>query len=192
MGTPAPDVTTQPFEAPVAAGTHRTHLAGADFLRAFATLAVIATHAVQWPQQSAGLDHRFWRDIDQLTRFAVPAFVVLSGVVLAYTYGDRQLDGAFIRRRLQRSVLPWLVWAPLYWIFDYYVNDTNGHDPASIATWFATGGGHLYFLLIVPQLYLVFMVWPRRPDLAAGLACGALAVQTALCVWRLYATIPNG
>jgi surface polysaccharide O-acyltransferase-like enzyme len=60
---------------------------------------------------------------------------------------------------------------------------------SSVAGFLAQGGGHLWFLLLVPQFYLLFAVWPRRHRWA--IAAAAVALQTALCVIRLYVAFPG-
>ena len=50
-----------------------------------------------------------------------------------------------------------------------------------------TGGGHLWYLLLIPQLYVLFQIWPIS---SRGLVVGALAavaLQVALCSYRLLA-----
>jgi surface polysaccharide O-acyltransferase-like enzyme len=56
-----------------------------------------------------------------------------------------------------------------------------------VGGWWLAGGGHLYFLILIAQLYGVFLFWPRSVRGTAVAAAVALALQTALCVYRLYA-----
>src|SRR5689334_22735727 len=115
-GAPAPDRDTTSAQAP---GSPRpggrlatTRHVGADALRALAALAVIVVHTSHWALQDTGADRTVWYRVTLLARFCVPAFVLLGGLVLAYRYGERKLDGAFLMRRARRSVVPWLAWAP--------------------------------------------------------------------------------
>jgi surface polysaccharide O-acyltransferase-like enzyme len=55
---------------------------------------------------------------------------------------------------------------------------------------FRTGVGHLWYLLLIPQLYVVFALWPRR--FSWGLAVAAMAAQTVLCLVRIDAVVPGG
>lgn len=151
-------------------------------MRAVALLAVIAIHA-----QSHALGPAS-HAVDMLARFSVPAFVLLAGVLLAYRYTGKPLGVPFMRRRFSRTLLPWLVWAPLYIVFTIYIGEL-GSDSTSILNWLALGGGHLWFLLLIPQLYLLLLVWPRRGRWM--LAVIAMVVQTALCLMRLYVVLPG-
>jgi len=69
----------------------------------------------------------------------------------------------------------------------------SSSDTSSAATavsdWWSLGGGHLYYLILVPQLYLLMIVWPRHRRTALGLALALLAVQVGLDTFRLYAPL---
>lgn len=129
-----------------------------------------------------------FQTIDRISRFCVPAFVLLTGTVLAYRYTGRPLGTAFARRRLARTLFPWLVWVPVYMWFDIFFGSLAPRT-SSVAGFLAQGGGHLWFLLLIPQFYLLFAVWPRRHRWAV--AAAAMALQTALCVVRVYVALPG-
>ena len=167
-------------------------LAGADALRAFAVLGVIVVHTTHWARQDTGADQAVWYSTTLLARFCVPAFVVLSGLVLAHRYGAQRLGGAFLLRRARRSVLPWLVWAPLFCLFDLLLTGEVGRTWGHMGDWWSLGGGHLYYLILVPQLYLLMLVWPSRRRNAVALAVVLLGVQVALDTYRLYTPIGGG
>jgi surface polysaccharide O-acyltransferase-like enzyme len=151
-------------------------------LRAVALLGVIGIHTAAWGPAVP------FQAIDRIARFSVPAFVLLTGTVLAYRYTGRPLGAAFARRRLARTVFPWIVWVPVYICFDI-LSGALMPRISSIAAWVALGGGHLWFLLLIPQFYLLFAAWPRRHRWA--IAAAALALQTALCVARIYVVLPG-
>ncbi|HET9052133.1 MAG TPA: acyltransferase [Candidatus Dormibacteraeota bacterium] len=161
-------------------------------LRAVAVLGVLAIHAGSWPATATHEQQSVWRAVVTLARFSVPAFVVLTGIVLEYNRRLGVRTGDFLRRRAARSIVPWLAWAPLYAMFGMVVTGEIPRTPAGLASWLGYGGGHLYFLLLVPQLYLAFLVWPRglRGQAVAAVLAGSL--QTALCTWRLTGHVPDG
>ena len=150
---PAVDVRVHTGRAPL-------HLDGADALRALATLAVVVVHTCHWPFQDTGADQRLWSWVDLGSRFCVPAFVVLSGLLVGLRGAGRVRAGPWMRRRLHRTLLPFAVWAPVYCALGLWV--TGDIDGDGLAAWLLGGGGHLYFLLLVPQLYAVSLLWPRR------------------------------
>ena len=69
-------------------------LDGADALRALATVAVVVVHTSHWPLRDAGADLSTWSGIDLGSRFCVPAFVVLSGLLLGLRDGARDQPDA--------------------------------------------------------------------------------------------------
>jgi surface polysaccharide O-acyltransferase-like enzyme len=166
----------------------RLRLDGADALRALAAVAVVVVHTCHWPLQNAGADLRTWAWVDLASRFCVPAFVVLSGLLLGLRDGARERPGAFLRRRLRRTLLPFLVWAPVYCAAGLWL--TGDIAGGAVGGWLLGGAGHLYFLLLVPQLYLAYLVWPRRLETTLWLAAGALALQLALGALRLAGPMP--
>jgi hypothetical protein len=166
-------------------------LEGADALRALATIAVVVVHTCHWPLQDSGADLRAWSRVDLGSRFCVPAFVVLSGLLLGLRDGTRDQPGSFLRRRLRRTLLPFLAWAPLYCAAGLWVTgDLDDGSGSGMLGWWLGGAGHLYFLLLVPQLYALFLLWPRRLRPTLWLGAGALAVQLALQTLRLAGPMP--
>lgn len=165
----------------------RSRFPGLDAVRVLALVCVVVIHADHWPLQDTGVDRAVWSGIDLLARVAVPLFVILSGFLM--TYG-RQAEGdrrTFITRRLGRSVVPWLAWTPVYVLVGLFLTGEIPRHWAAVGSWLTLGAGHLWFLLLIPQLYALFLVWPRSGRGLVMAAVGAMAVQTGLCVYRLYA-----
>ncbi|MGI8847352.1 MAG: acyltransferase [Candidatus Dormibacteria bacterium] len=168
-----------------------SRLLGADAVRAVAALGVVAIHGVHWPPTGRLVgntwaliqpDASFWDGADRVSRFAVPAFVVISGALLQHGYAVKPRGSAFLRRRLLRSLLPWIVWSVVFCV----IGSTLTSDIAQsrgYAAWWANGAGHLWFLLVIPQLYVAFAVWPRRRLWLW--ATVALVVQLTLGAQRL-------
>jgi surface polysaccharide O-acyltransferase-like enzyme len=184
VGTAGPDARPQPrppAQAPMG------HLAGLDVVRVLAVILVIAIHADHWPLQNHGADRFVWSELDLVSRVSVPLFVVLSGLLLAYRHEGELPAGAFVRRRIGRSLVPWLVWAPVYVLIALYLTGEVPQTGPAILQWLSQGAGHLWFLVLIPQLYALFLLWPRGLVGSAVAATLALLVQTGLCVYRLYA-----
>jgi surface polysaccharide O-acyltransferase-like enzyme len=160
------------------------HLPGAGGLRAAATLAVIVIHAGLWPSDTGRTAGPLYHDVELLARFAVPAFVLLSGLLVAYHHGPGV--ASHLGRRLRRSVVPWLWWAPVLTAFAVFVSGEVDGNVAAVSDYLAFGAGHLYFLLLVPQLYLAYLLWPRSLRGTAVACIAAVAVQLALEAIRLY------
>jgi surface polysaccharide O-acyltransferase-like enzyme len=114
-------------------------------------------------------------------------FVILSGLLLAYRRQETMPLRTFVRRRLGRSLLPWAVWMPVYTVVGIYLTQEVPANISGVVAWWLLGGGHLWYLLLIPQLYVIFQLWPKSPRATAVLAGVALVLQTALCIYRLYA-----
>lgn len=161
-------------------------LQSAVVLRALATVFVVVIHTTHWPPSAALFDN-----LDTLSRFAVPAFMLLTGVLLSYQYGGSRLRaGDFLRRRFSRTLVPWVAWAPVYTVFGWFFTTDPLHSLTGVVNFLIYGAGHLWFLLLIPQMYLVYLVWPRRN--VWWWAAAAMALQTALCIYRLYGPMPVG
>ena len=167
----------------VSSATPRPRLAGSDALRVVAAVGVILIHSSAWGPASP------YAGVDLIARFSVPAFMVLTGILLGYQYTGRRLGLRFMRRRAGRTLIPWLAWVPVFLVFDLLTGSFHA-SPAAFSYSFRTGFGHLWYLLLIPQMYVVFAFWPQR--WSWRLAIIAMAAQTALCVVRITTVLPNG
>ncbi len=157
-------------------------------VRVLALMLVIAIHCDHWPYQAAGVSQKVWSTLDLLFRVSVPLFMILSGFLLTYRAQHALPLSEFLRRRLGRSLIPWLVWMPVYTLIGLFL--THEIVPASwagVAQWWALGGGHLWYLLLIPQLYVLFQIWPTSSRGLQLAALASLAIQVVLCTYRLLA-----
>ncbi len=134
-----------------------------DTLRVIATLAVILIHvATPVVNMNFGRNTGFWIIgvvLDNLVRFAVPLFLVLSGATLL-TKQFTLID--FYKKRMSRVLIPLLFWLPAYWLFRWFMlrewERPLGFD--AIVRWgtdlFVREGVsvHLWFVYMILLLYL--------------------------------------
>ena len=137
-----------------------------DLLRAIATTIVIGIHASHhwWfgVKDTVSISPEIFIDtiINQVGRFTVPIFVILSGFALAKAEEKRPFDlKIFVQRRLWRIVPPYLLFTLL---------NVVGRSQFLAVDWLersqqiwqaiATGMGdyHLYFLGIIFQCYIAY------------------------------------
>ena len=166
-------------------------LDGADLLRGVAVVGVVAVHAAHWPSTTTPRDAAVWNDLTLVMRFCVPVFVLLTGMLLEFRRDRARSTPSFLLSRARRSVLPWLVWAPVYFVTGLLLTAEIERSAFAAGDWWAGGGGHLYFLLLVPQFYVVFLAWPRRLGTQVALALGLLAMQLTLETLRLTTILPG-
>lgn len=163
-----------------------------DLLRTLALLGVIAIHAIAWSAPTAApVLGSPLAALADLARTSVPAFVVASGFALRMKYGaSPERPGRFLARRWRRTLVPWLCWVPVFLAIGIDLHAFSG--AGSVATWLAYGAGHLYFLLLIAQLYLLFLVLPRSRRGLALVAAAAMLVQLALGWLHTYRPAPSG
>lgn len=167
----------------------------ANLLRSLAILAIVALHVT-----SGQVNSNFYIFIlNQAVRFASPLFIILSGMILCYIEMKRPSPsyGYFLKRRFSKVALPYVIWTFLYTLYTAIVIDdifqSFKWDDAVVffgafADHLMTGTGfvHLYFILIMIQLYAVFpflLKWLRAH--AASLVIVSFLI-TALCLTAIY------
>lgn len=163
----------------------KQHLQEFDILRTLATFTVIAIHVTAGYVLLSPLGYVG----NQLARFAVPLFIILSGFLLYNSdlngHGLKAID--FYRRRFDRVLWPYILWTLFYALMGgimaqdiaMALRQLPGH-----LLW-GTAAYHLYFLVIIIQLYLLYpflrlaiQKWPRL--LIAGSFLLTLAAQIML------------
>ncbi|MCX7708285.1 MAG: acyltransferase [Clostridia bacterium] len=132
-----------------------------DFIRAVAALSVIAIHVTGIYVYSSRAAYAW----NQAMRYAVPLFIILSGFLLAYSeVGKKNLSySEFIQKRFKKIVIPYLIWTTIYVLFNlrgHYkeafsdIYQFGGSFMKNIL--FGTGDLHLYFVIIILQMYLLY------------------------------------
>lgn len=137
-----------------------------DFARVTAMIAVVLLHATStfvFDEESRtvlGMNLAFI--LNQWSRFAVPMFVLISGVSLNLS---RRPEGlcAFWKRRALRVVPPFLIWSTIYAMYNAgfdlqrFAADAAA-DPLPFFRHILLGqtAPHLYFILILIQCYVLY------------------------------------
>lgn len=135
-----------------------------DIIRVIAAFSVIAIHV------TAGYAHVLTLGyyVNHLVRYAVPMFIILSGFLLYFTDTLKPPlpVAAFYRKRGKRVLYPYILWSLLYSSYNQLCGGSYpslsqfsaalGHD----LLW-GTANFHLYFLIIIIQLYLLYP-WLRK------------------------------
>lgn len=163
-----------------------------DGLRAVAALAVVMIHV------SAGRMNPVGVSCNQIARFAVPLFIMLSGYGHMYSWLQHSGQSAVqtAKRRLKRVLPAYLIWSVLYLAVDAVFGKPHAHPIKNILT----GGSyvHLYYIFILVQLILLSELFCRAVErhpavtllLSAGLTFGMEMVIYLLTVGRLQWQFP--
>ncbi|NGQ94276.1 acyltransferase [Brevibacillus sp. SYP-B805] len=138
-----------------------------DFIRAFAALSVIAIHVTAGYVAANGAAY-VW---NQAMRYAVPLFIILSGFLLYHVEKGRAPLSyrTFLKKRFNKILWPYLFWTILYVL---YRERRQWGEWLSGDYWqpfllsgkhllMGTGYVHLYFLLIMLQLYMLYPLLRR-------------------------------
>ncbi|NIK76462.1 peptidoglycan/LPS O-acetylase OafA/YrhL [Paenibacillus castaneae] len=154
----------------------KTYLNELEMLRAFGIIAVIMIHAtsaavVSYEQSNLFL---FFAALNILSKFAVPIFIMISGLTLFYNYYDKPIDintiKVFYMKRLTKLMLPFLIFSLIYYAIVIYYRH-GFYDIGQFLSYFLTWEfvnkliigktyTHLYFIFIIIQFYLLFpLMW---------------------------------
>ena len=144
-----------------------------DGLRAAAALAVVMIHV-----SAGGATGTLSMLCNQLSRFAVPMFLVLTG----FGHAGALAEGKFepqgwtaVRRRLSRVLPPYFLWSAAYLVLEALCGTPHKHPLFDLLT----GGAyvHLYYIFILVQFVLLADFFciamqrhPRRLMLCAAAA----------------------
>lgn len=175
----------------------KEHIRELDLARVLSMLAVIMIHVsapyINRPSDFALLGMNLGWILNQVTRFAVPLFVLLSGTSLGFSSSADRL-GSFYRKRAVKIGLPYVVWFAIYYGYDYLHSAVPmGLEPRRILRAFLQGQGapHLYFIIVVAQCYLLYPLLKKAVDRAPGVSVAVSLGVTAL-VQTLFALRREG
>lgn len=152
-----------------------------QFVRLLSILAVLTIHATYTAQmnyrtpETAGMIDFIGVLLNQLSRFAVPVFVFLSGYGLAIRFRDGQSLFAsaadFYKNRMMRIGIPFIVWTigllllnnRMGWFADLGIAGSLWKSVKTLLwTMWATGADyHFYFFTIILWCYLFFPILIR-------------------------------
>lgn len=138
-------------------------LLDSNFLRLISIIAVLIIHSTHYSQVqfSKNLDFYssdfFYVILNQIARFSVPVFIILSGYGLTARYSKKMDIKEFYQRRFIRIGIPFLFWTFIILLFQkkFYLD----FDFFKKLIYYLTITGvdyHLYFLIIILQCYLIF------------------------------------
>jgi peptidoglycan/LPS O-acetylase OafA/YrhL len=140
----------------------KQHLREFDFIRAAAALSVIAIHISGRYAYSSKAGY-VW---NQSMRYAVPLFIIISGFLLYYSDlgKDKVSFTVFLTKRFRKVFIPYLIWSAVYVVYSRRHDfealwPINGKAVAGFLRNLLLGNAafHLYFIVIILQLYLIYL-----------------------------------
>lgn len=126
-----------------------------DSLRGLAILAVLFVHTTTRTLEASKFDisgFSWTLFLNQIARFAVPLFFVISGFVLEFS-AKEETYWSFIKRRFSKIFIPYVVWSAIYYLFVY----NNNHDNFFRVILTGDASYQLYF---IPTLCIFYLIFP--------------------------------
>lgn len=149
----------------------RKHIEELNITRAVAILAVLMIHSTSKPVTTLPENSSFYLMylfFNIFPKFAVPAFILLSGFVLFYNYIQKDLTKRvileFYKKRLINIIVPYFVFSVFYYVMILFAQTGDIKETFSLLFSYdflkklAIGKAytHLYYLFIMIQFYLMF------------------------------------
>lgn len=164
-----------------------------DYLRGVSIIGVLLIHVVSeiiWTGQGAPGSRNYAMFWNQWSRFCVPIFIFISGLLLTHRY---QLKGfqyyRYVKRRWVDLFVPYMFWTLLS-ILNLH---KWGHlNPGWIRDVALTGRGYyfqLYFIPLIFQFHLLSPIWLYLSSGRWTLPFAVLAVVFNLCYLGYYELI---
>jgi peptidoglycan/LPS O-acetylase OafA/YrhL len=138
-----------------------------ESLRGIAFAAVVLQHSIAHYSvvPEAGLeDGVLLAILLMLSKFAVPLFIFITGMVLFYNTGDKLHYGRFMQKRLTDVIVPYIIWSLIY--FTLAPRGWNGfgwQDIPDLGLKLITGKttSHFWYIIMLIQFYLLFPLFLR-------------------------------
>lgn len=158
-----------------------------DFLRGIAIVMVVGIHTFYIPEYSSfPILYVIGRE---LLNFAVPLFLVISGI---YTMRSYRRDGNYLRylkRQIPKVYIPTIIWSlPSYALALY-----SGKD-IIVSTWnlFCCGFSIFYFIALIIQMYCLLPVYQLTIDKYGGVIISGVitAISVLIHTYLLPSNLP--
>lgn len=137
----------------------KTRLKEFDYLRTIAVLAVITIHVTSIYVTV----NSFAYLMNQVARFAVPLFIILSGFLVYYSDINRRsgTHSYLLLNRLSKIFIPYTIWTLTYMLYSVRHNlEAVPHTTFFIAfaknLMLGKAAPQLYFIIIILQMYLLY------------------------------------
>jgi surface polysaccharide O-acyltransferase-like enzyme len=130
-----------------------------DFLRAFAVLAVIIIHTAAKFKEINSLNSLVLVNIfiDVVSHFAVPVFILISGIVLSYNYYENINYKSYYIKRFFSIIPQFLFFSIFYLVFSVIMGHRNPSFSKAIDLIISGESSyHLWFFVLLIQFYLIY------------------------------------
>lgn len=130
-----------------------------DWARAFAIIGVILIHLTSSGMFINSPINIELMTLNQWSRFAVPVFIIISGILLSLNNKNENNYLTFIYSRAKKTIPLFLLWSFIYYLIQIYFGKINFNLFSSINnTLSGESARHLYFVPLIFQFYLLFPI----------------------------------
>ncbi len=131
-----------------------------DILRVISSIAVIAIHIIMYYINAFPVRSAAWSCLMSgkvLTQFAVPIFFMVSGATI-FSSTREESYGSFIKRRLTKIAIPFVVYSLIYYLFYVFVKHEYELGIFEFVKRFFKNGiqGHFWYLYALIPLYFFY------------------------------------
>lgn len=137
--------------------SNKQYKSAIDVLRILSILAVIGIHTTVRTLEISGYALQkipFTLFLNQVFRFAVPLFFIISGFVLELSFNSNENYLTYLKKRLNRIFIPYVFWSTIYYFFVYSKN-RNPNFLNSLLR-----GDASYQLYFIPALLVFYFLFP--------------------------------
>jgi len=134
----------------------KLHIKAIDYLRAISILAVLLIHSTTKVLEITHYDlfnYQLTLLLNQLARFSVPLFFLISGFVLEYSAGPDLNYWGYLKKRFSKIVIPYVFWSLIYYFLIY------NHNQDNFIQVLLTGSAS-YQLYFIPTLCIFYLFFP--------------------------------
>jgi surface polysaccharide O-acyltransferase-like enzyme len=134
----------------------KTYNQAIDVMRITSILAVVFIHTTTKTIEATSFDIRrvpWTLLLNQICRFAVPLFFMISGFVLELNYPFHPSNISYLKKRISRILIPYIFWSGIYY-FLVYRQHTNNLFYGLLA------GNASYQLYFIPTLFIFYIIFP--------------------------------
>jgi surface polysaccharide O-acyltransferase-like enzyme len=128
-----------------------------DVLRILSILAVVGIHTTTRTLEVSLFALQkipFTLFLNQIFRFAVPLFFIISGFVLELSFHTNENYLIYLKKRLSRIFIPYVFWSVIYYFLVYSKN----RNPNFLFT--LLRGDASYQLYFIPTLLIFYLIFP--------------------------------
>lgn len=136
--------------------SQKPYIKALDSLRVIAISAVVLIHTTTRTIEATKdnlMGFPWTLFLNQIARFCVPLFFIVSGFALEISYDHHANYFAYLKKRGVRVLIPFIFWSLIYYYFVYTGNRDN-------LLWVFFTGNASYQLYFIPTLIIFYLIFP--------------------------------